>query len=136
MKFENSLQEESQAVKIRLKVGNEDFSEVIDKFGDKVDILPIDDYYFIATICEEISPELYIMDTNFAWHIHRNLVTPQHRGDNTKIFFRTSQGILYAVIFCVLFGYVKEYLNLFAVINRFSQYVRIRRFPLFIPGTA
>ena len=60
MKFENSLQEESQAVKIRLKVGNEDFSEVIDKFGDKVDILPIDDYYFIATICEEISPELYI----------------------------------------------------------------------------
>ena len=115
MKFENSLQEESQAVKIRLKVGNEDFSEVIDKFGDKVDILPIDDYYFIATICEE---------------------TPQHRGDNTKIFFRTSQGILYAVIFCVLFGYVKEYLNLFAVINRFSQYVRIRRFPLFIPGTA
>lgn len=51
--------------KTKLKVSNIYYSDVIDRFGNDVSISILDNEYFIATINEAVSPELYLWTHSF-----------------------------------------------------------------------
>lgn len=70
---------------IKLKAGNKYLSDIIDKFGNNVSMLPDGDRYFIATIHEEPTPELYIWTRRFDPPIE--IIYPENAEDDLRSYF-------------------------------------------------
>lgn len=87
--------EHTSREKTKLKVYNLYYSDVIDRFGNDVTISPLDDEFFIATIHESPSPELYMWTRTFFPCFE--IVYPE--GEETKLqnyFLELSKGYLTA----------------------------------------
>lgn len=70
---------------VKLKVAKSYVSEVTDKFGSTVSMIPEGDAAFIATIHEEATPELYIWTRRFEPPIE--IVYPENAEANLRAYF-------------------------------------------------
>lgn len=82
---DNNNEEQDFSEKIKLKVNNMYISDIVTKFGDRVSISPGGYTFFIATIHEELTPELYMWTREFAPPIE--IIYPENAEANLKSFF-------------------------------------------------
>ena len=71
--------------KTKLKVNNIYLSEVIDKFGNEVSVSPAGYTFFIATINEEPTPELFMWTREFCPPIE--IIFPENAETELKQYF-------------------------------------------------
>lgn len=83
--LERRREAQNSLYKTKLKVSNEYISDIIDRFSGEVIISPIDENFFVATINQEPTPELYMWTREFSPFME--IIFPKNAESRLRAYF-------------------------------------------------